>query len=120
METTIIIDTDSINFDFIEGLKKLFPHMTVEITIKSADSSEYSLNELSSDQELEDKTESYQKKKSRKAKGKEEEKNYQIPGEPLTDVELANLVKEAEKGPFITLEEHNKRMKEWIEQQKSS
>jgi hypothetical protein len=119
METTIIIDTDSINFDFIEGLKKLFPHMTVEITIKSAASTEYNFNDSDKNQELEERTESYQKKKSRKSKEKKEEKNYQIPGEPLSDEELANLVKEAEKGPFITLEEHNRRMKEWLEQQKS-
>ncbi len=34
METTIKINTDLLNDDVIEGIKKLFPHKTVEITIQ--------------------------------------------------------------------------------------
>lgn len=37
METTIIINTDSITPEFIEGIKKFFPHKMVEITIQPAD-----------------------------------------------------------------------------------
>ena len=33
METTIRINTDLLSTDFIEGIKKLFPHKIVEITI---------------------------------------------------------------------------------------
>jgi hypothetical protein len=40
--------------------------------------------------------------------------NLQVPGEHLPDKVLAKLVKEAEKGPFITLEEHQKEMNKWI------
>jgi len=42
--------------------------------------------------------------------------NLQAPGEPLTDNALAKLVKEAEKGPFMTLEEHQKTMNKWIQE----
>lgn len=42
--------------------------------------------------------------------------NLQISGERLPDSVLAKLVKEAEKGPFITLEEHQKKMNKWIKE----
>ena len=41
-------------------------------------------------------------------------KNLQVCGERLPDKALAKLVKEAEKGPFMTLEEHHKKMDKWI------
>ena len=41
-------------------------------------------------------------------------KNLQVSGERLPDKALAKLVKEAEKGPFMTLEEHHKKMDKWI------
>jgi len=44
METTIRINTDAITMDFIHGIKKLFPHKTVEITIQPADETEYILS----------------------------------------------------------------------------
>lgn len=34
METTIKINTDLLNTDIIEGIKKLFPHKNVQITIE--------------------------------------------------------------------------------------
>ena len=43
-----------------------------------------------------------------------ETKNLQAPGKRLPDKELAKLIKEAEKGPFLTFEEHHKKMDEWI------
>jgi hypothetical protein len=49
-----------------------------------------------------------------KIKTKTEGKSLQTPGNQLSDKELENLVKTAAKGPFITLEEQNKRMKKWI------
>jgi len=41
--------------------------------------------------------------------------NLQVPGMLLPDKKLAKLVKEAEKGPFITLEEHHEKMDKWIQ-----
>ncbi len=41
-------------------------------------------------------------------------KNLQIPSERLTDKELSKLVREAEKGPFFSLEDHEKQMAKWI------
>jgi hypothetical protein len=43
METTIRINTDAITPYLIEGIKKLFPHKMVEITIQPADDTEYFL-----------------------------------------------------------------------------
>lgn len=44
METTFKINTDSLSTDFIEAIKKLFPHKTVEITIQPADETDYILS----------------------------------------------------------------------------
>jgi hypothetical protein len=41
-------------------------------------------------------------------------KNLQVPGKQLPDKVLTKQVKEAEKGPFMTFEEHHKKMDEWI------
>jgi len=49
-----------------------------------------------------------------KTKETKEEKTLQVPGEQLSDKELLKLVKEAEKGPFMTLDEHNTKMNKWI------
>ncbi len=43
-------------------------------------------------------------------------KNLQVPGEKLTDFELAKLVKEAQKGPFLTIQEHQEKMTGWIKE----
>jgi hypothetical protein len=49
-----------------------------------------------------------------KTKGNKKSENHQIPGGCLPDRVLARLVKEAEKDPFMTLEEHQKEMNKWI------
>ena len=36
--------------------------------------------------------------------------NMQVPGELLANKTLAKLVKEAEKGPFMSSDEHHKKM----------
>jgi len=51
-----------------------------------------------------------------KTKETKESLNLQVPGEQLPDKVLARLVKEAEKGPFMTLEEHQKTMNKWIQE----
>ena len=51
-----------------------------------------------------------------KTKEKNEAQNPQLPGAWLPDNELVKLVKEAEKGPFMTLEEHHKKMNNWIQE----
>ena len=51
-----------------------------------------------------------------KTKESKEAKNLQVPGDLLTDKELVKHVKDAEKGPFLTLDEHRKQMKKWIQE----
>ena len=63
METTIKINTDLITPDFIEGIKKLFPHKMVEITIKPADETEYILSNPAYTRELQDRIGEYEAKK---------------------------------------------------------
>jgi hypothetical protein len=63
METTIKINTDSITPEFIDGIKKLFPHQTVEIIIQPADATEYILRNPAYAAELEERIEAYEKKK---------------------------------------------------------
>ena len=63
METTIIINTDSITPDFIEGIKKFFPHKTVEITIQSADETDNILSNPVISKVLEDRIADYETKK---------------------------------------------------------
>ncbi len=41
MEATIKINTDNLTGEILEGIKKMFPHKTVEITIQPADETEY-------------------------------------------------------------------------------
>ena len=55
------------------------------------------------------------KYKQMKTKETKELINMQVPGEQVPDKVLAKLVKEAEKGPFMTLEEHQKTMNKWIQ-----
>ena len=50
-----------------------------------------------------------------RAKETKESKNLQVPGERMANKTLAKLVKEAEKGPFVTFEEHHKKMDKWIQ-----
>jgi len=63
METTIKINTDSITPEFIEGIKKLFPHKTVEITILPADETEYILSNPVLSNILQERIENYAAKK---------------------------------------------------------
>lgn len=63
METTIKINTDSLTPEFIEGIKKLFPHKTVEITIQPADETDYILSNPVYSQVLQDRITEYEAKK---------------------------------------------------------
>ena len=63
METTIRINTDSITPDFVEGIKKLFPHKTVEINIQCADSTEFILSNPEYANVLQERIEEYETKK---------------------------------------------------------
>jgi hypothetical protein len=63
METTIRINTDLLTADFVEGVKKLFPHKTVDITIQSADDTEHILSNPAYARELHERIEAYEKKK---------------------------------------------------------
>jgi hypothetical protein len=63
METIIRINTDSLTIEFIEGIKKLFPHKTVEITIQPADETEYILSNPAYAKVLQDRIEAYEAKK---------------------------------------------------------
>jgi hypothetical protein len=63
METTIRINTDNLTSEIIDGIKKLFPHKNVEITIQPADETEYILSDEIYASELEDRIEEYNKKK---------------------------------------------------------
>jgi hypothetical protein len=63
METTIRINTDAITPDLIEGIKKLFPHKIVEITIQPADDTEYILGNQEYSKVLEDRITEYERKK---------------------------------------------------------
>ncbi len=63
METTIKINTDSLTPEFIEGIKKLFPHKTVEITILPADETDYILSNPVYTQVLQDRITEYEAKK---------------------------------------------------------
>lgn len=60
MVTTIKINTDLISLEFIEGIKKLFPHKTVEITIQSADETDYILSNPAYARELQERIEKYE------------------------------------------------------------
>ena len=49
---------------------------------------------------------------------KEKPKNLATPGKPMLQEDFVSLIKEAEKGEFLTLEESEKRFKEWRLQRK--
>jgi hypothetical protein len=63
METTIRINTDDLTSDIIEGIKKMFPHKTVEITVQPADETEYILSDPEYALELKERIEQYDTKK---------------------------------------------------------
>jgi uncharacterized protein YdcH (DUF465 family) len=63
METTIKINTDALTPEIIEGIKKLFPHKLVEITIQPANETEYSLSNPALPQVLPETIAEYETKK---------------------------------------------------------
>jgi len=63
METTIKINTDAISNEFIQKIKNLFPHKTVEITIRPADETEYILSNPVLTKVLEERITDYETKK---------------------------------------------------------
>lgn len=63
METTIKINTDQLNIDVIESIKKMFPHKLVEIIIQPADETEYILSNPAYAQELRERLADYESKK---------------------------------------------------------
>jgi hypothetical protein len=63
METTIKINTDSIPPDFVEGIKKLFPHKEVEIIIQPADATDYILSNSVYARVLQERIKKYEAKK---------------------------------------------------------
>ncbi|SFQ19212.1 hypothetical protein [Parafilimonas terrae] len=63
METTIRINTDNLTADILEGIKKMFPHKTVEITIQPADETEYIVSDSDYASELAERIEEYNTKK---------------------------------------------------------
>lgn len=63
METTIKINTDAITPEFIEGIKMLFPHKTIEINIQPADETDYILSNPVFTQVLQDRITAYEAKK---------------------------------------------------------
>ncbi|MFN8887316.1 MAG: hypothetical protein ACK5WF_07645 [Cyclobacteriaceae bacterium] len=63
METTIRINTDLLTPEIMEGIKKMFPHKTVDITIHSADDTEYILENPAFANELKERMETYQSKR---------------------------------------------------------
>ena len=63
METTITINTDALTPEFIEGIKKLFPHKTVEINIQPADETDNILSNPVFTQVLQDRIAEFEAKK---------------------------------------------------------
>lgn len=52
-----------LTMDIVEGIKKMFPHKTVEIIIQPADDTGYILNNPSYTKELEERINLYEQKK---------------------------------------------------------
>ena len=63
METTIRINTDLLNDEILEGIKKMFPHKTVDIIIQAADETEFILSNPAYATELLERVKSYESKK---------------------------------------------------------
>ncbi len=64
METTIRINTDLLTQDILDGIKKMFPHKTVDIIIQPADDTEYILSNAAYVNELQDRIAEYQTTKN--------------------------------------------------------
>jgi hypothetical protein len=52
MEATFKINTDFLNIDLIENIKKMFPHKEVEITVNPSDGTEFIKSNPAYEQEL--------------------------------------------------------------------
>lgn len=63
METTIRINTDLLTMDVVEGIKKMFPHKTVDIIIQPSDDTDYILSNPSYAKELSDRITEYESKR---------------------------------------------------------
>ena len=63
METTIRINTDLLTPEIMEGIKKMFPHKTVDITIQAVDHTEFILSNPAFASELLERINSYKSKK---------------------------------------------------------
>jgi hypothetical protein len=63
METTIRIHTDDLTTDIVEGIKRMFPHKTIQITIQPSDETDYILQNPAFTRELEERIEAYELKK---------------------------------------------------------
>ena len=62
METTIRINTDLLNPDIIEGIRKMFPHKVVEINVQHADETEFITDNPAFRAELKQRIEEYKSK----------------------------------------------------------
>ena len=62
METTIKINTDMLTMEIMEGIKKMFPHKTVEIIIQQSDDTDYILSNPAYTLELQNRIEEYERK----------------------------------------------------------
>ena len=63
METTIKINTDMLQPDILEAIKKMFPHQIVEISIKLADDTDYIQSNQAFADELSERIAQYNQKK---------------------------------------------------------
>ena len=45
-------------------------------------------------------------------------KNLAIPGKPMSEKAFADLIKEAENGPFLTVEESKEKFEKWKSERK--
>jgi hypothetical protein len=63
METTIRINTDLLTVDIMEGIKKMFPHKTVDIIIQPSDETDYILSNPAFTRELEERIAAYNSQK---------------------------------------------------------
>ncbi len=60
---TITINTDALSNDFLEGLKRMYPHKTVEISVQLADATDEILSNEFFAQELRERIAEYEAKK---------------------------------------------------------
>ena len=63
METTIRINSDELSIDVLEGIKKMFPHKTIDIIIQPADTADYLLENPAYAQEVNERIAEYESKK---------------------------------------------------------